>query len=241
MPLHLYRVLLCLIAAVYLQTGNRVFAKADNTCLTISTSPDKFAFEQQLQNRIEAIYKQAGLCVNWINLPPMRANRLLLDGTIDGNLIRPEELVKRTNPSWFYLPTPLFEAEPTMIIASKLKYDCTNKSLKGIKLGYPYGKGWVDRNIKKYGPELLPLTNLHEVNELITRHRIDAFIFDKAHVLAIKEEIDKTGFETNICYWPKVKIYHVMHTRHIDKKDLLDSILANMSPAPQNDFIKNAR
>lgn len=215
------RLCLVLISAAQPAQAN----EANDPCLLIGTSNQINAFEPAVIVFLERVYKEAGLCVKWSEMPPKRAISQVNAGSLDGHSVRVKAFINHTGQTTFALSPPLFSAQPKIIFLPQTKYDCTPQNLKGRRVSYPLGSVWGKLYLSQVQAEPVPINNISEVPQLLERHRIEFFVYEEQTINAIAATMAQMGLEYKSCLWEPVHTYHILHNRHLDKKEKLEAAM----------------
>lgn len=197
-----------------------------SSCLKISREDDLTApITTAATGLLENVYAEAGLCIEWVEMSINRATSLLRAGEIDGNIARTQATVTDMHDVAFALSPPLYQASPSLLLLASVDRPCAPKSMVGVRVGYQMGWVWVERKLSRYDPVLVPLPQIKKADQLLIRQRIEAFVYETRGNKILADRLKLAGVETLTCPLPQEPIYHIVHKRHLDKKDQLSDIL----------------
>lgn len=182
---------------------------------------------------LESIYAEAGLCIEWAEMSINRATSLLRAGEIDGNIARTQATVTDMRETAFALSQPLYQASPSLLMLADLDRPCAPESMVGVRVGYQMGWVWVERRLSKYDPILVPLPQTQKADQLLIRQRIEAFVHEINGNNILADNLKIAGVKTLTCPLPQEPIYHIIHKRHLDKKDILNDLLTRHTKETQ--------
>ena len=199
---------------------------AEPPCLSISGIP-KFGDVTKVIENARKIFDAAGICARFSALPLRRSEQLLLDGKLDGELLRTDVWAEMFKAYAVAVPTPLHR-DRMMALSLQTRKRSFGKleDLKGYRVMIIGGHRWAEVKTKALGIEAVPATTQERFVALVRLGRVDVGLVEES-LLPLLE--DDSGIQVE----PIAAIYYhiVLRREHEGLVSALDKAL--------KDFLSN--
>ncbi|WP_417449272.1 hypothetical protein [Kordiimonas sp.] len=175
-----------------------------------------------------ALYEHAGLCTTSIAMAPKRIEQLLVRGELDGDWFRPSDYATQFSDRLTALPQPVFGLEAHLIWLKRNSFSGKPEDLKGLTVGHQAGFRWLETHLPQMGARTMAVPSTTHTWNMLDRGRIDVFATSGVHKAALTAAWQDKTNNMNSALWTTVSFYHLLHPKHKDKVEQLNSALREM-------------
>ncbi len=175
-----------------------------------------------------ALYERAGLCATSVAMAPKRIEQLLVRGELDGDWFRPSDYATEFSDRLIALPQPVFGLEARLLWLDKAVFSGKPEDLKGLTVGHQAGFRWLETHLPQMGAKTFAVSSTTHTWDLLDRGRIDVFATSGVHEAALLAHLQERTGSVHRALWTTVSFYHLLHPKHADKVDRLNTALREM-------------
>lgn len=163
------------LLALFILISNPVNAEE---CLKIASDPHSVRASKLFGPSVKKVFKNAGICADFINIPIRRIQKSMVNGSIDGEFFRVNNYIKAMSDYVLPVPTPATKAYG--LIITRADSDFKPAGLKDIgerKIGILHGYKWHEIMSQKFRKTAKSNKYLFLVKMLQAR-RIDGILIE---------------------------------------------------------------
>ena len=218
-------------------TFSAIATEQNTKCLKLGADEGLAAFHPLFENLVAAIYKRAGYCASSISLTPNRIEMMLSAGTLDADWMRVEDYTDHFHIDLVEVPIPLFQIDVVLLSSADSDFNGTPADLKGRTVGYHSGFRWMEKSLPVQGAIPREIPAGVPVQELLLRGRFEVFATDGVRAHQILEAQGNGQTVIRQTTWRKLSFFHLVHKRHKDKIDALETEIQKAMNAGEFDQI----
>jgi len=182
-------------------------------CLQISYFSG-LSIETRVREVGNAIFAEAGQCIELLPLPVKRAEQMTIDGMLDGELMRTKPWIDLHASDVVYVPTPISYAS---IIAVSLKRRAMKAAsmadLQGHRVAISGGHRWAEEQLSKIGVVPIESNSIARFLELLRFEKVDVALLEKQAIPLLGDSADFHFAEVG--RYPYYLVLRQEHAAHI--------------------------
>ena len=213
-----------MLLASFSLNQNALAARLQNqpdNCLRLGADESLAQFYHLFDDLIADIYRKAGLCAISVPASPKRIEQMVMAGTLDGDWIRAAGYAEAFGQGLIEVPVPLFQIEAVLLSLPESNFNGNPEDLSGRRVGYQAGFRWIEKNLPLAGATPVELPSGAPVKDLLKRGRFDVFATDGVRAKMIEATFSREDPSLRVHSWHKISFYHLIHSRHADKREAL--------------------
>ena len=196
-------------------------------CLKLGADESLAQFYYLFEDLVADIYRKAGFCAVSVPASPKRIEQMIMAGTLDGDWIRVEGYAEVFGQDLVPIPVPLFQIEAVLLSLDDSDFNGQPEDLKGRRVGYQAGFRWIEKNLPFMEAIPVELPSGTPVKSLLERGRFEIFATDGVRAKMIRETFTTDDPALRLDSWRKISFYHLIHSKHADKRDALKTAFEN--------------
>ncbi len=205
----------------------QTFARAQPDVFTISiinNTPDQLATTSILS----AIYKEAGLDVQFIPFPGKRALIESSSGRVDGEAQRIFE-IGEAYPSLVRIPTPFITWQFTAFSKHPQKRYDSWQSLKGQRVAVVRGIKYAELGLRSAKiRQIMQVGDIIEMLKMLDAGFVDVAISSKFNGMLQTRRGNHSDIHVHLPAIGDLQLYHYLHEKHADVVPLLDAAVSKL-------------
>lgn len=190
-------------------------------CLRLGADESLAQFYHLFEDLVADIYHRAGFCAISIPASPKRIEQMITAGTLDGDWIRVEGYAETFGQDLVEVPVPLFQIEAVLLSLAYSDFNGQPEDLAERRVGYQAGFRWIEKNLPLMGGVPVELPSGTPVKDLLKRGRFEIFATDGVRAKMIEKTFTEEDPTLRIHSWRKISFYHLVHSRHANKREAL--------------------
>lgn len=202
----MFRLLCSLLCALAYST---TAVADDQHCLKVGRV-EFLANNVQASKGFSEIFERAGLCADFIVLPVRRSEQMLLNGELDGEMMRTQHWAQSNSDTVTLVPTPIYVDQMVAISLRANQFQLTSLvDLKKLRIVISGGHRWAEAKMAEIDVEPMRAGNGQRFMELLRSGKADAGFLEQS-LLPLVQKLE--DFQVD----PIVPLpYHiVLHRRH---------------------------
>lgn len=216
----IYTLALFIIALTITQTP------ADAECLTLANNAKKFKLVATFDNDIRKVFRKAGICAKYMNIPLKRIQHNMQVGNLDGEYLRVKSYIELMKDYVVPIPTEAINLDGYLVSLKSTGFAPQSLSeLKSRKVGVIHGAIWQIKAAKK-AEDIYRAYKYDILAKLLKKQEIDAFLIERLSLRSLM----MSGFFSpgDVTVSPvvvRIPTYILLHKKHKSLIAKLDDAL----------------
>lgn len=217
---HLYTATLFLIATSFMQLS----ASAD--CLTLANNANKFKLVATFDNDIRKVFRKAGICAKYLNIPLKRIQHNMMAGSLDGEYLRVKSYIDIMKDHVVPVPTEAISLDGYLVSLKSTGFAPQSLSdLDQRKVGVVHGAIWQIKAVKR-AKYIYKAYKYDILARLLKREEIDAFLIERLSLRSLlMSGLFSPGDVTVSPVVIRIPTYILLHKKHQGLVSKIDEAL----------------
>lgn len=202
-----------LVVFVLALTGMAVPAHAD--CLTLANNAKKFKLVATFDNDIRKVFRKAGICAKYMDIPLKRIQHNMQDGKLDGEYLRVKSYINLMKDYVIPIPTEAINLDGYLVSLKSAGFAPTSLTeLENRKVGVVHGAVWQIKAAKK-AEHIYKAYKYDILAKLLKRKEIDAFLIERLSLRSLlMSGLFSPGDVTVSPVVVRIPTYILLHKKH---------------------------
>ncbi len=188
---------------------------ANADCLTLANNAKKFKLVATFDNDIRKVFKKAGICAKYMNIPLKRIQHNMRVGNLDGEYLRVKSYIEIMKDHVIPVPTAAISLDGYLVSLKSTGF--APKSLSDLdhrKVGVIHGAIWQMKAARK-AAQVYKAYKYDILARLLKREEIDTFLIERLSLRSLlMSGLFSPGDVTVSPVVVRIPTYILLHKRH---------------------------